>query len=101
MIRTHWNGEVLQVFERNKNIGYVDGHVLFMFDKNGYAEKFCELNERSEIPDAVRRYKYDTQTPIGISHGDRIIGILIAHLVQYEPDAVCIKDAREYLKNRV
>jgi len=102
MISTYWNGEVLQVMERNKQIGYVEGSALYMFDKDGYADKYCELSDRSQIPDAVKRYKFDNQTSLGHagSEANRLIGILLAHLVIHEPDAECVKAAREYLSQR-
>jgi len=102
MITTYWNGEVLQVSERGKQIGYVEGSTLYMFDKDGYADKYCELSDRSEVPEAVKRYKFDNQpTPqVASTHGDRLLGVLLAHLVVHEPDAQCVKDAREYLSHR-
>lgn len=99
MISTYWNGEVLQVMERGKQIGYVEGSELYMFDRDGYADKYCELSDRSQIPDAVKRYKFDNQIAAG-TEADRLIGILMAHLVIHEPDAECVKAAREYLSQR-
>jgi hypothetical protein len=102
MISTYWNGEVLQVMERGKQIGYVEGSTLYMFDKDGYAEKYCNITDRSEIPQWVKRYKFDNQVmPIHAgSEADRLIGTLLAHLVIHEPDAQCVKAAREYLSQR-
>lgn len=102
MITTYWNGEVLQVSERNKQIGYVEGSTLYMFDKDGYADKYCDLSDRAEIPDAVKRYKFDNQAEKQVisTHGDRLLAVLLAHLVLHEPDAQCVKDAREYLSQR-
>lgn len=100
MISTYWNGEVLQVMERGKQIGYVEGSTLYMFDKDGYADKYCELSDRSQVVDAVKRYKFDNQMSAGHAgtEADRLIGILLAHLAIHEPDAECVKAAREYLK---
>lgn len=102
MITTYWNGEVTQVIERNKQIGYVEGHTLYMFDKDGYAEKYCDLADRADISDVVKRYKFEHQPApqVASTHADRLLGILLAHLVVHEPDAQCVKDAREYLSGR-
>lgn len=105
MISTYWNGEVTQVMERGKQIGFVEGRILYMFGADGYSERFKELSESSEITGAVREWKFEQQkkdAPIlhGTNHGDRLIGILMAHLAIHEPDADCIKDAKRYLTAR-
>lgn len=101
MLRFQREDDITKIFNSNKYIGYINSEdEFYLFNSDGYAEFLGTAFGHSDVLRLMYDWEKSQTKPSPTPKQDKMIGILMAHLVIHEPDANIIKEAKAYLRSR-